>query len=979
VKRRVGFSLPALAFLLAFAEVLAAVCQDAFFLKHNSEQRIPLAIAGGGICAALSAVLFTRLLGRRSARFLASAMCVGMAGCLIPLALWTRHPTEANTFVQYVFLELAQFVVAAAAWSFIQAPLDPAGARRVLPLTMLSFAMGGMTAGVLIPLWLQRGPTSGLLFGAAAGWIAAAALIARSKHGSDLPLDTGGARGIGVARVLFGDAFSRRIVLLLSLLVLSLLMLEFQFKARIQNLYDEKGIAILEARLLGAAAILGLPVALGFSDRFLARAGVHWGLMVLPLLLALGLAFFLSFNHLGVIAAALLAVRTLKPTLHEPAEGCLIGALDPRTRGRFKMMLDGIVIPSVSVIGALGLLFLAGGSASTSITVVAIGFALLYSVLALRVKPAYAKALGELLARTRFDLDAGPVRRGWIPVLDATALQAVLRSLDEGTGMAAEMAEEILREFRFPEERRAMLSRLRHQNPRVRAAALRWFLRESDIPPESAGLSPTEPGLTETERALRLALRLRAGPPEARVLLDAWSASENPLERQSAAQAAAWAGLGTVLCTLARDSDPRVRRTALSFGPESADPAVLEVTVRALDDERVAGDAVTALVRWGPQATPLLKRRVAEVTGPGRSRTLRVLGFLRDPEAVSILWDQARRPETADDAVVALGRLRTRWPEGVVTPPDFQETLRDPVRLGRLLLEIATVLPKSLGGRSLIRREVNHQLWLSLERAARRLQLLAPAREIWTVFLCLCDPKAPDRETAMELLRLCLPRGELLDQTARLFEGRVDAPEIGDLEEAKRWIAEHGDVWLRSAAHHDLQVPFDGEDPMKPVLDRVLFLREVALFSALDNRDLVLLAEVAEEVELPADTTVCAAGGLGDALWVIREGVLRVSAKGKEIARLARGEVVGEIAVLEGSRRTADVTTILPTRLLRFPAEVFRGVLEGHPPIMWALVRQLIRRIKLSTSGQIETLYGMAESAGPQEGLPGLDLGPRGK
>lgn len=963
MRPKVGVGLPALAFILSAAEVLAVVCQDAFFLRYNPEERIPLAIAGGGVAAALGSIFLSKLHGRHSSRFLACAVCIAMASLVVPVALWTRSGTAGNTFFQFVFLEMAQFLVAASAWAFIQAPLDPAGARRILPRTMLAYGIGGLVGGLLIPLWLRGGSLTGILFLAALAWLAAAAVIAFMKHGTG-PAPGGPPRGErGLTRILFGDPLARRTVALISLLVLVILVLESRFKATIQDRFDENGIATYEGLLLGGSAILGLPFALIFSERIFGRLGVHWALVLLPILLAIGLGAFLLVGHLTVVAAVLLADRTLKPTLHEPAEGCLVGALDPQIRGRFKLLLDGVVIPCVSVLGAIALVVGGGGRATSLVTVVAIILALTYAFSAVLMKPAYAEALRGLLAQRRFDPEVRGSTRGWIPVLDATALNAVLKALDDGSEWAAAMAEEILLEYRFPEERRAMTVRLHHANPRVRCAALRWFVREAEPPPDPASLSPAAEGLSDTERALRLAVRLRAGLADAPPLLASWSASADPADRRRAAEAAAHAGAGPALATLLRDPEPEIRRIALSSGPECADPRVLEATVAALEDEKMGKEAVGALVRWGPACVPLLRQRI-ERDGPARLLALRIFGFIRDPDAVATLWQYTEKRETSDEAISALVRLRSLWPEGVMAPPGFDATVRAEVELGHRLAEVLVSLPPSLPPRSLLRRETSAQLTACLERTARRLQLLGPPREIWTIFLCLLDPKSPDRDTAMELLRLCLPPGELLANAERLFTGQIVDPKIADFESAKKWIAEHGDAWLRSAAHHDLGIPFEGEDPMKGVLDKVLFLREVRLFSGVDNRDLVLLAEVAEEVEVPEGHMVCKTGEVGDALWVIREGYLRVLVQGKEVARLARGECVGETAVLEGgARRTADVVAIHASRLLKFSADAFRGLLEAHPPIMWGLVRLLLKRIKQATSGDIRTLYDMATGA----------------
>jgi len=77
-----------------------------------------------------------------------------------------------------------------------------------------------------------------------------------------------------------------------------------------------------------------------------------------------------------------------------------------------------------------------------------------------------------------------------------------------------------------------------------------------------------------------------------------------------------------------------------------------------------------------------------------------------------------------------------------------------------------------------------------------------------------------------------------------------------------------------------------------------------------------------------------------------REGLVQVMANGHVLARVGAGECVGEMAVLEDAPRTADVVALTPCTTYRFSADVFRGVLEAHPSIMWGIVRLLIRRLR---------------------------------
>jgi len=76
-------------------------------------------------------------------------------------------------------------------------------------------------------------------------------------------------------------------------------------------------------------------------------------------------------------------------------------------------------------------------------------------------------------------------------------------------------------------------------------------------------------------------------------------------------------------------------------------------------------------------------------------------------------------------------------------------------------------------------------------------------------------------------------------------------------------------------------------------------------------------------------------GQPGGTIYLILDGMLRVSVDGEEVAELGPGAIVGERAVLEGGLATATVTAMTPVRAAALPAEQLdRSALEevasGH-------------------------------------------------
>lgn len=76
-------------------------------------------------------------------------------------------------------------------------------------------------------------------------------------------------------------------------------------------------------------------------------------------------------------------------------------------------------------------------------------------------------------------------------------------------------------------------------------------------------------------------------------------------------------------------------------------------------------------------------------------------------------------------------------------------------------------------------------------------------------------------------------------------------------------------------------------------------------------------------------------GQAGGEVFLVLDGMLRVSVDGTEVAELGPGAIAGERAVLEGGRATATITAVTPVRVAAIPAEQLdRSALEevasGH-------------------------------------------------
>jgi predicted acylesterase/phospholipase RssA/CRP-like cAMP-binding protein len=127
------------------------------------------------------------------------------------------------------------------------------------------------------------------------------------------------------------------------------------------------------------------------------------------------------------------------------------------------------------------------------------------------------------------------------------------------------------------------------------------------------------------------------------------------------------------------------------------------------------------------------------------------------------------------------------------------------------------------------------------------------------------------------------------------------------------------------------------------------FLASIPLFAPLDEMTRLQLAEQLELVHAAAGDVVIAQGEPGDGLYLLLSGRLRVSvaAGGTErvLYDLARGAIVGEIALLSDMPRSATVRAVRDSELLVLRISSFDALVERTPALLRQVARLLVDRL----------------------------------
>jgi CRP-like cAMP-binding protein len=130
------------------------------------------------------------------------------------------------------------------------------------------------------------------------------------------------------------------------------------------------------------------------------------------------------------------------------------------------------------------------------------------------------------------------------------------------------------------------------------------------------------------------------------------------------------------------------------------------------------------------------------------------------------------------------------------------------------------------------------------------------------------------------------------------------------------------------------------------LVEKVLFLKHVSLFSRMSVGDLGRVAEIAEEVVYPAHSNIFREDDYGDTLFIIVEGSVQIARRGEPLALLQARDYFGEMSILDGEPRSASATAFKDSLLLKISQEEFHEILSTHFDTALAVIKTLSRNLR---------------------------------
>ena len=133
--------------------------------------------------------------------------------------------------------------------------------------------------------------------------------------------------------------------------------------------------------------------------------------------------------------------------------------------------------------------------------------------------------------------------------------------------------------------------------------------------------------------------------------------------------------------------------------------------------------------------------------------------------------------------------------------------------------------------------------------------------------------------------------------------------------------------------------------------EKIDLIHEIPAFSSASSSELKQLATATDILTAEAGDVLCRADRRAFEAYVIVDGTVDVIAGDTVLASLQRGQIVGELGVIDGEPRSADVVARTDVTALVMQARVLLPLLGTNASLRAAVLQQLADRVRKADRG----------------------------
>ncbi len=174
----------------------------------------------------------------------------------------------------------------------------------------------------------------------------------------------------------------------------------------------------------------------------------------------------------------------------------------------------------------------------------------------------------------------------------------------------------------------------------------------------------------------------------------------------------------------------------------------------------------------------------------------------------------------------------------------------------------------------------------------------------------------------------------------------------GEVPQAVQTAAHDTNAIVRETAIWALNNPAESAQTRGKMLmsiEKILLLKSVDLFSHVSDPILFEIASIVKDETVPEGKTIIRKGDLGDFMYIIASGRVRIHDGDQTITYLGENDEFGELALLDSEPRSASVTAVEETYLLRLDQNTFYELISDYPDVLRGIIQVLSGRLRDTT------------------------------
>ncbi|TDF97143.1 HEAT repeat domain-containing protein [Paenibacillus piri] len=980
------------------AELLNYTAFMALFNQRFGVQFIPFVYIAEAVIMPLEGWLLAKLADRLPKAKLMRTLYLMMTGLLLVngliLLAFKLGGVDYRFYYPILFI-CSNFVVRQLTlllWSTAFDLCPTQQAKRLMPIFVGSAMVGGITAGFIAQQVTRYWGTEAvyllapffLLLGlwnfrkAIARYLAPLAIRDDARVGAP-------EAGAGVAAEQTSGAHFRQMlrnpflicaVALMTLMPALYFLMEYQYFSTTQRIFhEERDLTAYYGMIITLQFTMAL-VFQTFAGRLMNWLGASNMLLAIALVFMGGFGLTALFSDtpfgLAVVSGAYAVIYILLYYTAEPCYQLFFKMLPISQRDGVRYVAQGIAASGGILLGALLSLLHSQGLLDIRPQAIAgVGFAVLLVAVAWFGRNLYIKELVKSVQSFRSDLSE-TVASFLGGMRSTKALQGVLEYLDDPKDDVREVALEMIGRAKDSSFLPKLIELIRDKNPRIRIAALRAMNLQGaalqELVQVASLLEDEEPGVrVECVKLIAKAQHLKS---QAHYFIRMKLLDPHP---QVIAE-----GIKAIYALQSEESYPACDEAVVKLLDTGGEWAVqgchtiadlklyayTDWILSLLDDHRPAvkvaaahclgrlqvEEAVGSLLLMYPAADQELRKTIVQsLIAMGDKAVPALMEGLQDPHP--FIWDAS---VAALSDLLSDSQIRDTLVEACVQR--MQGSSREKALS-------AAIRRLGMDGLADLAAQRYKEIRLALSSAAWSvLSKLADERVVASVRETVQDDNEEIRENGLEVLaeglgdrRIAYALLDMLKEGSEAGDGEQDDPKAV-LEHARRW----SDHWLREIAVYAIkreeQDGLASEQKLLTILDKVMFLKQVSLFTDVSVDELGLIAGITQEEVYPDQTYLLRQGETNSSMYLIVEGTVElssVSSGGLEstLGVLGPKQAIGDTTALDQAKSSVTAQVIFDEiRVLSVRGDSLERLVRLYPEIGIGLLHASSARVRLLES-----------------------------